>query len=450
MEKEKQLLRQCCLQIEQALNWGDNETWSNDDFEHLSEKIFEKTRVRLSISTLKRIWGKVRYENTPTTATLNALAGFLGYDSWREFRQKNDTNGLHAPAHREHTLPEFVAAPLLAHKSRRYNQLIALFSVAVIVLAVVFLVSKKIPPKVDLSKIKFEAVKVSDTLPNSVIFNYDASAFQSDSVYIQQSWDPRRRERVDAYGKQHTSIYYNPGYFIAKLIVDNQIKKECIVNIQTKGWKGIIERDPVPTYLSPKESRDNGMMGISASTLQQKTGSPVFNEVWVKFAVVHEFKNIDPGNFTFEASVRNTSSVEASICRRINAIILLRGGAIILPLCDKGCISNINLLTGEYWISGKEHDLSAFGCDFSKFQDLKCVVANHRFRVYLNNKLVINAAQKNALGGIAGIRFEFEGAGQVKDVSLSTPGGGKYYQKFDSKDLVSNKAHSSPHQLKKL
>src|SRR5579863_4219167 len=94
MEKEKQLLVLCRGLIEKSLNWGDSGIWGNDDFERLSEKIFEKTRVQLSISTLKRIWGKVRYENFPTTATLNALAGFLGYESWREFRQKNDNTTI--------------------------------------------------------------------------------------------------------------------------------------------------------------------------------------------------------------------------------------------------------------------------------------------------------------------------------------------------------------------
>lgn len=430
MEKEKQLLRLCCRQIEQALNWGDSDAWTNDDFEHLSEKIFGKTRVRLSISTLKRIWGKVRYENSPTTATLNALAGFLDYETWREFRQKNEAKLPSTETKAETPLPDLVTAPLLGLKSKKYNAMVAFIAVTIIVLAVIFIVKKKVPLPFDLSKVKFEAVKVSDTLPNSVIFNYDASIFHSDSVYIQQSWDQKRREKVDGHGKQHTSVYYNPGYFIAKLIVDNEVKKECVVNIQTKGWKGIIETEPAPIYLSPDESRSGGFMGISATTLRQKTGSPVFNNVWVHFANVRDFKNIDPGNFTFEANLRNTSSVEASICRRVNAVILLKGSAIMIPLCDKGCISSINLLTGERWISGKDHDLSAFGCDFSQFQDLKCTVANHHLKVYINNKAALDALLKNKPGGIEGIRFEFEGAGEVKDVSLSTPGGGNYKQKF--------------------
>jgi len=432
MEKERQLLRLCCRQIEQTLHWGDSEAWSNDDFEHLSEKIFDKTRVQLSISTLKRIWGKVRYENSPTTGTLNALAGFLGYESWREFRQKNDLPEI---------APSASVAPVIPFKQiklrqKKYVKFLAVAAAIVLVAAIMFSAKKKGPKAVDPSKIKFQATKVSDTLPNSVIFNYDASAFQSDSVFIQQSWDPRRRELVDGNGRQHTSVYYNPGYFMAKLIVDNQIEKECVVNIQTKGWKGIIEKDPVPTYLSPTESHDGRFMGISAATLQQKTGSPVFNDVLVKFADVHDYNMIDPNNFIFESNLRNSSAVEACICRRVNAVLLLKGSAIILPLCDRGCISNINLLTGDGFISGKDHDLSGFGCDFSQFQDLKCIVSNHRFRVYLNNKLAMDTTQKSKLEGIVGIRFEFEGAGQIKDVSLSTPGGGRYYQNFGIQDKI--------------
>jgi hypothetical protein len=94
MEKEKQLLLLCRQLIEQMLNWGDSNIWGNDDFEQLSQQIFDKTRVQLSVSTLKRIWGKVRYESFPNAATLNALAQFLDYTSWRDFRQHHQVNGV--------------------------------------------------------------------------------------------------------------------------------------------------------------------------------------------------------------------------------------------------------------------------------------------------------------------------------------------------------------------
>jgi hypothetical protein len=434
MEREKQLLLLCCKQVEQMLNWGDSEAWTNEDFEQLSEKIFEKTRVQLSISTLKRIWGKVRYDNFPATATLNALVAFLDYESWREFRQKNDPDCASKSVNKETeeitsipAQPDIETAKVRRSKAGRVLVPVGLL---LIVTAIVFAGRGKKPVNVDPSKIKFEAIKVSNTLPNSVIFNYDASAFHSDSVYIQQSWDPRRREQVDGNAKQHTSVYYNPGYFLAKLIVDGQIKKECVVNIQTKGWKGIIEKDPIPTYLSVTESHNDGYLGISPVTLQQKTGSPVFNNVWVKFANIRSFATIDPDNFTFETNVRNTSAVEASVCRRVNVILLLKNSAVILPICDKGCISEINLLTGEAWVTGKDHDLSAFGCDFSNFQNLKLTVKNRDFTVCLNSKHIFQVTLKNKLPEVVGIRFEFEGSGEVKDVKLTTPGAGNYIDSF--------------------
>jgi hypothetical protein len=433
MEKEKQLLLLCRRLIEESLNWGDSDIWSNDDFEQLSEKIFDKTKVQLSISTLKRIWGKVRYENFPTAGTLNALAGFLGYESWRDFRQKNQGNGDAYPDEIKPDLIEEGALPDAQTKQPKIGPVrVPLLLVASIlfILFIIYIAARHKTKPVDPSNIKFEAIKVSDNLPNSVIFNYNASGFNADSVFIQQSWDQNRRERVDGNGRQHTSIYYEPGFFIAKLIVDNEVKKRCAVFIKTKGWKGIIEKQPVPIYLSEKDIKGNGYMGITDSTLRQKIGSPVFNNILVEFANVREFKDIDAGNFTFETTLRNSSAVEASVCRQVRVVILGLGTAMIIPLSDKGCISSLDLLTGDIYMSGKDHDMRAFGCDFSQFQNLKCTVENHRLKIYLNGKLIMNTGQKRTMGEVVGIRIECEGAAQIKEVSLSTPRHAVYDDRF--------------------
>ena len=43
----------------------------------------------LSHVTLKRVWGKVKYESLPSTHTLDTLVQYLGYESWRDFRSQN-------------------------------------------------------------------------------------------------------------------------------------------------------------------------------------------------------------------------------------------------------------------------------------------------------------------------------------------------------------------------
>src|ERR1700761_7310896 len=84
-------LEQCKRLIEASLGWGDPVSWTNEDFDTLSDRIAERTSVRLSVSTLKRIWGKVKYDSSPTMATLNALARFAGFEGWRDFLAQSTT-----------------------------------------------------------------------------------------------------------------------------------------------------------------------------------------------------------------------------------------------------------------------------------------------------------------------------------------------------------------------
>lgn len=74
---------------EEKTGWGNSDQWDNQDFLELSRMIFEHTGIALSHVTLKRIWGRVRYESLPHTKTLNTIVQFLGYSCWREFRVQN-------------------------------------------------------------------------------------------------------------------------------------------------------------------------------------------------------------------------------------------------------------------------------------------------------------------------------------------------------------------------
>jgi hypothetical protein len=83
------LIRQVKQLCEEKTGWGDSDLWDNQDFLELSKMIFDQTGTALSHITLKRIWGKVRYDSLPRTNTLNTIVQFLGYWNWREFRVRN-------------------------------------------------------------------------------------------------------------------------------------------------------------------------------------------------------------------------------------------------------------------------------------------------------------------------------------------------------------------------
>ena len=79
-------LQRCLEDIEILLEWGDATKWRHAEFVDLAQKIYEKTGVSLSANTLKRVWGKITYHSNPSTATLNALVQFLGYENWANYR----------------------------------------------------------------------------------------------------------------------------------------------------------------------------------------------------------------------------------------------------------------------------------------------------------------------------------------------------------------------------
>lgn len=404
-------VERCKRLIEASLVWGDAASWTNEDFDELSDRIFTKTSVRLSVSTLKRIWGKVKYDHSPTTATLNALARYAGFDGWRDFLSKSQkieilTAAPPTPIHRRRIL-----APLV---------------IGTVVLAgLLTLLSARFAHAPESSPLlKFESRRTSDGLPNSVVFDYDATPLHPKEVIIQQSWDPKRRENVDPNGNQHTSIYYYPGYFIAKLIVDGEIRRESEVYITSKGWKAIVEHQPYPVYLSSQEIRgDSGALAVSAATLTEKTGSPVFSDTWVTFADVRPFTGVSGDHFSLTASLRNTSTVEQCLCRHIRIILQGKKSVILVPLSDKGCISSLELYPGfGNGINGKEHDLSVFGCDFRQWQRLVCTEKDHVLTVTLNGKPVYSAGNAGSIGDIVSLKIQFEGTGAIREAVLQGNG----------------------------
>ena len=55
------------------------------EFNELSRMIQQKTGRSISLSSIKRIWGYVRYEGFPSVTTLNTLAMYNEFKDWETF-----------------------------------------------------------------------------------------------------------------------------------------------------------------------------------------------------------------------------------------------------------------------------------------------------------------------------------------------------------------------------
>lgn len=56
-------------------------------FEHLSQRIFMRTRETIGVTTLKRLWGYVNDTTTPRAVTLDILSQYIGYRSFDDFKR---------------------------------------------------------------------------------------------------------------------------------------------------------------------------------------------------------------------------------------------------------------------------------------------------------------------------------------------------------------------------
>jgi hypothetical protein len=438
MQTDETLIRLAKKMFEEKTGWGNSDTWTNQDFLQLSELIRDDTGVTLSHVTLKRVWGKVKYDSLPNTHTLNTLVRFLGYDNWRDFAAKHSaaitpnpaapsnspvpappptspvpaspsTSPVPAPPHRTLSAPEV----------RSFRRIWLAAPIVVLILAILFFLhgQQPAPQSRDYS---FSSKKVVTAgIPNSVIFDYDASRSPDDSVVIQQSWDTTRRVKVPRSGHQYTSIYYYPDYYHATLQVHDQVVRAHNLLIQSNGWLPLIERDPVPVYFRKEEAIHDGKISLSLDQIRNKNIPLQPSAPTVMFSNVRDFGEIYSDHFVFETSVKNDYSEGAAACQMTRVYLLCEGTAIWVPLCAKGCISTTDLYFTYFYTSGKREDLSNFGVDFSSFVKLRIESDSGQARIYINDQIAYTVPRHIRHSKIIGIDYRFEGTGSVDYVYLS-------------------------------
>ncbi|BAO77400.1 hypothetical protein [Winogradskyella sp. PG-2] len=154
----------------------------------------------------------MNYDNAPSISTLNTLSQFIDYKNWRDFKT-------------EFTTTKSASTSLKKSFKIDTSKILKAGIALVVVLLVLNFAFKNSEAVIDASKIEFKSHSVTKAIPNSVVFNFDLNSVKSDSIYIQQFWDITKTIKINVNQKQATSIYYYPGYFRAKSLIDGNIIK---------------------------------------------------------------------------------------------------------------------------------------------------------------------------------------------------------------------------------
>lgn len=383
---------------------GEGKTLSQRDFEFLIERIEEKSGVKVSLSTMKRLWKK-DYEYQPHLHTLNALAGLLDFEDWYAFTANYKS------------FPE-VSKKNSSNKGKK----LSVFAILIgLVLASFIILLPKKEIVFDLPKdIAFTADKTLVTgVPNTIIFNYDLKKAIADSFSIQRSWNPNTRTLIDKTDTYLTEVYYLPGFHWAKLMANDSIIARQRIHVTTKGWLATAKYnrlDKVPVYLNKDTLALDGKLQVSKKNFKD-SGFDNSKEMVLSYYNINEFENIDISDFEIETRIKMLRS--KTVCPFMELALIDEKDISWFPITEKGCEGTLSLKIGSTFISGEKNDLSKFGTDINQWNILRLKVENQVANLYVNENLVYQLSLRDVRRDIMGIMLHFTGEGIVDYVRLT-------------------------------
>ena len=159
-------------------------------------------------------------------------------------------------------------------------------------------------------------------------------------------------------------------------------------------------------------------MKVPSSLIYQKNIPLGPQPLNVEYYNVGNFEPVPLKEFSFTTEIKNNFSEGAAACQFTSIILFTDNTPVIVQLSAKGCVSDLRLLNGGYFISGKDNDLSGFGVDFSQWTKLTCKSAGPKIQYFINDKLVYESPRPLYNENIIGIGYNFQGTGEVKNVKL--------------------------------
>jgi hypothetical protein len=421
---EREYINLCKQLIEEKFHFeNDGGTLRQRDLEYLADSIEETSGIKLSLSTLKRVWKK-DYDQTPHPSTLQALVSVLGYKDWQEFKSKRTPTPVIV-------VPRKKRAPSFG----RWMTLTAVVASAVLFWLIAFRTGKQDKRKpVVKGPVTFTGNKtVSHGVPSTIVFNYDVSNVVADSFFFQQAWNNMEKVKIDPKEHYYSNIYYYPGFHKAKLIANDSIIKRFRVHITTNGWLPLVRYsvvDNIPVYIKTNNPFTGSALHINRNDL--KTAKINMDKDFVlSYFNVREFENTHSDNFSLDTKIACDSSSNQP-CPAFELVIICEENIFFVDLTGKGCERNIAVKIGEVYHNGTNSDLSAFGRDLYRWQHLQIEVAHKQATIYLDEKPVHTITFKDDFGKVMGLNYSFTGTGAIDYVKLKNGDGNLVYEdEFD-------------------
>ena len=387
--------------IEEKVLLGPSTSWKQRDFENLIDLIYAETRVRLSLSTIKRIW-QDDFSGRPHPSTLDALAVFAGYDNWYSFNiesisEKEPNEGVtvndeSVPAGRKHYLKP--AHPILA----------------ILILVFAYFVFSHFRE----AEISFSTEsKVYDSIPATVTYYYSHKGRLSDSLFLIPSGRPFVKTGLNPRENEFRYEYRTPGLFTASILYGNETIDSTSILIKTGDWVASIYHynrvhgSSIETYIKGDDIIAEGNLHLSPEILSEndiKIDGSLFLDIRVKADSIYNYP-----------------------CPYLYIGLITRDGLQFVPLSSNGNQSEDAINFSEVYMEGNTTDMSMFKTDVYKWNNIRIENRNRDVSVYLNNNHIYQFSYETPLEMICGFNIMFLGSGSVDFIRLLDIKGNEIY-----------------------
>ncbi|MTB50253.1 hypothetical protein [Lewinella sp. W8] len=355
--------------------------------------ILEETGERLSVSTLKRTWGRTTGDNQPSVTTLNILAQFVGYDHWRTVPLEEEE----APTKRQ--IIGLSRIPLLLGGGIIFCLIIG------VLLGSGFGVSEIPKPDIDPDQIEFSVSKVAYGIPNTVVFRYDLGGQQVDTLELQQSWDDSRRKVLSITDSLVTATYLSPGYFNAKLIADGRVVKRYNLYLPSEGFQVYALADGQDEfYRLPGEywHIDDNRFDFSPSYFAYREEASV---VYTELLNLLPSPPVSRDTFSFMARIKLSKARVESPCHGIGIAIVGSEDVYRFQSGQLGCSGYFSMYLGGEVVNGETEDLSYLAFPADVWVDISIQKRGKQLVVNYHDQRRTLSHELPDIGKIGGVRL---------------------------------------------
>lgn len=408
-------LQHYCNELKIKRGKTPTEKWSGRDFQEIADDIYKKTSVKLSINTIKRVLGIIRYEGNPALSTRNTLVQYLGYKDWDDYLQTNF--GLSLSEQENNKKSQHAQVKKNVFKSIR------ILSIAAIIISLIIILihtnrSKKPSNSntalitIDTTLIQLHVSPTEGTVPFPFMVSYSKDSRINDSLILhadnQESY-PLLRDSME-----FLFTYLYPGKYNINIQYQNQIIKQKRVKAFTKEWMGMVYREPntIYTYDIYKEK---DVLSFPDSIIKELERDN--QRYYISFNHFDEF-GISGDNLRIKTRYRNIGGAFPVATGNMFINLFCNKGTIKNGFINKGMVRYLQPIYAEHKLSFQTHDLHHFEKEDQEWIDAEIITNNQRIKIFRSDSLVFAIDYQKPLGTLYGIQYFFVGNGIVDYISI--------------------------------